>query len=124
MSKREILGFQYESSIPVKKGDKVRIKAGTELWTTHPSKDGWFRNGRTRTVTVHHTICGMSVPKHEVEDKYMDLAERALGTDLLLEMLEEKGTYDMFPVHNPRVVWPGSGGYWVECDINDVELVE
>jgi hypothetical protein len=27
-------------------------------------------------------------------------------------------------VHNPVVVWPGTGGYWSEADINDVEKVQ
>ena len=26
--------------------------------------------------------------------------------------------------HNPKVCWPGTGGYWSEADINDVEKVE
>lgn len=25
---------------------------------------------------------------------------------------------------NPAVRWPGSGGYWVECDVNEVEIIE
>jgi hypothetical protein len=28
------------------------------------------------------------------------------------------------PEYNPMVVWAGSGGYWTEADINDVEKVE
>ena len=114
----------YQPKLPIHKGDKVKVKKGVLLWSTHPQKDGWYENGRTRTVTVHHTICGMSTPKYEVEKYYMDLAERALGEDILLEMLENSKGTDMIPVHNPRVVWPGSGGYWVECDINDVEIVK
>ena len=66
----------------------------------------------------------MSVAKHEVERYYMELAEHALGEDLLLEMLESSKGSDIIPVHNPTVVWPGTGGYWMECDINDVEKVE
>lgn len=32
-------------------------------------------------------------------------------------------TQGLIPTLNPRVVWVGQGGYWFNCDINDVEKV-
>lgn len=44
--------------------------------------------GKTYKVTVHHILPGCNHP-------------------------------DVDPYHrNPKVVWPGSGGYWSEADIN------
>ena len=119
---KKIIG--YQSILPIKNGDKVKIKKGVLLRSMHPSKNGWYENSRTRTVTVNHTNCGMEVVKCEVEKYYMQEAERALGEDLLLEMLETKGNHELIPVYNPSVIWAGTGGYWVECDINDVEKIE
>lgn len=150
----------YHQDLPFKKGDKVRIKRGTLLKSTHPQRDGKFPSRRTYNVTVHHTMPGMSmVVGHIYKDgtyawgsvHWRDLYRRcrALGIDYgvygppdtqesktVLEAIMQSPHCEVresgyrhhakdiwLHMENPSVVWPGSGGYWTEADINDVEKV-
>lgn len=89
-------GYHPESELPIKRGDKVRVPKGTFIRTTHPQRE----NGpskRTQTVTINHILN---------------------GTD------EHKGYHGEWQYRtNPSVVWAGTGGYWCEADINDVEQI-
>lgn len=58
-------------------------------------KRGRYKAGKTYEVTVDHVISGGAT---------------GYGS--------EKTTL------NPEVVWPGSGGYWVGADINDVKILK
>lgn len=73
------------------KGYKIKIRKGVRLWSTHPSRERWYENGRTRTVDVHHRIEGYSMPNGDVIQ--------------------------------PRLVWSGSGGYWVEVEECNAEII-
>jgi len=126
-------GFHTDSAPPIKPGTKVRVPKGTMLRTTHPSKDGWYENGKTRTVTAHHVINGISTPVRELlyqRDRYGDDDPTLRGVDWdEVKRIMEDATMDtyqnkMYPTVNPHVVWPGTGGYWVEADINDVEIID
>lgn len=85
----------------LKRGDKVRVKKGALIWTTHPSVrkevggDNHKRAGKTHTVTVDR----MS-PGH--------------GTALRRGEIE---------IRNPTVTWAGPGGYWCEVSLNDIEVL-
>ena len=90
----------YCDKMPFKKGDRVRILKGCPLSTTHPKHNdtkGRYTASRSQVITVHHTLPGMT---------------------------EYYGTERETHLSNPSVCWPGSGGYWIDADINYVELVD
>jgi hypothetical protein len=68
-------------SNPFSHGDKVRIRKGAKILTTHPSGRVRFAR-RSQIVTVNHT----------------------LGDD--------------------TIAWPGTGGYWCDVHVSDVERIE
>ncbi len=119
----------YCADLPFKRGDRVRVKKGATLFSTHPSKDGPYTAYRSQTVVVHHTMPGQSYGYMTITERERYWLETKGYGEQLAEMdrlLEEK-KYDEwrdFKIHtqNPRVVWVGTGSYWVEADINDVEL--
>lgn len=73
----------------------MRIKKGTPLRSSNPQRP-IFRAERTYTVRVHHLMPGMT----------------GIAGD-------EKGRH----LQDPMVCWPGTGGYWIDADINAVEKV-
>lgn len=80
------------------KNDIVRIKKGSMIWTTNPSKGPTYEAGKNYLVTVH---CSAS--------RQIDM-----GDD-----------YNWSPENiKPTVVWVGVGGYWCETWAENVELVE
>jgi hypothetical protein len=97
--KVEMVGYHEDHLLP-KKGVQVRIPAGVTVRTTHPRKDGSYILSRAQVVTVHHSLPGQNLP---VEDPRHDPS---------------------YPLRNPAVVWPGTGGYWCEVDINEVEILK
>jgi len=100
---KKIVGFHAPADLPFKAGDKVRIKKGTVLKSMHPQKDNPYEAGRSYTIEVHHVLP---------------------GSDKSIFDPDEPEGFRHEPYRNPSVRWPGSGGYWVEADINDVEPVE
>jgi len=90
----KFLGYYDDKDLPVKPGDRVRIRKGTLIKTIY---HGERLAGRTYVVTVNHVLNGVS--RHR---------------NYHLEMV---------PTESPKIRWPGPGGYWSEADINDVELV-
>jgi hypothetical protein len=90
----KLIGYHDDKDLPVKCGDRVRIRKGTLIKTIY---HGERLAGRTYTVRVDHLLNGMKAHK----DYH--------GQEL--------------PAEPPKVRWPGPGGYWSEADINDVELV-
>lgn len=89
--KRVFLGYHEDKDMPVKRGDTVTIVKGTIVKTV--GKDP-KPAGRTYKVKVHHTLCGSI--------RYRDHWET------------------MVDATNPKVCWPGPGGYWSEADLNDI----
>lgn len=151
-------------------GDRVRVKKGATLRSTHPSKDGPYKAGKSYTVTVNHTLAGVTILlgwqypdrvvlggvhwrtlyrylngllpglsygdfcggyrqdhaalleriKTELGDRFYEDRKDALGrcprpylhADLYLRVVD------------PKVRWAGSGGYWVEASVNEVEKLD
>lgn len=77
------------------KGQKLTLKEGAMVRTTHPQKRGGYRNPRRREVTVHNQSFGKVDPY---------------------------GHHQGSAVRNPEITWVGSGGYWFWADINDFDL--
>lgn len=89
------LGYLPDEMMPVKKDQEVTIPKGALIM--HRGKT--TLNARTRKVKVHHTISGANF--------YRD-HHNTLHT-----------------ITTPKIVWPGSGGYWSEVDMNEIpEIVE
>lgn len=87
-------------SLPIVKGQRVRIKAGTVIRTTHPRYD---RNNpkiakRNYTVTVH------------------DVYQGSLNTHWHRHQVE-------WAARDQEIVWPGEGGYWCYVPTHEVEVV-
>lgn len=121
----------YCSELPFKRGDKVRVKKGANLLSTHPKKDGPYKAYRSQIITVHHTMPGQSYNQTTVTERERTWLEaKGYGPQLAeMDKLLEEERYDEwrdYKIHtqNPRVVWVGTGSYWVEADINDVEKMD
>jgi len=83
----------YHDDLPIKQGQIVTIKKGTMVRCNGVTKPA----GRTYKITIHHILPGQN---------------------LYVEGNAFRRT--VHPVMTPKVVWPGSGGYWAEADINDI----
>lgn len=137
----------------IKPGDRVVFQKGANLHSMHPSKDGPYKASRRQTVTVDHllsaskTIIGHLFPGHPepawaIKPKYMlRHAERRgyrnpyydpYDTGILEflrpfceEVERENGIIDLvFEGSKASVQWPGSGGYWIDCEACEVEVVK
>lgn len=86
----------YVEKLPIRSGDKITIKKGTMVRCNGVTKPA----GKTYKVSVHHVLNGYKP----------DAAEIAYQ--------ERHG--NMVVGWNPKAVWPGSGGYWSEVDMNDI----
>lgn len=138
-------GWYEYHELPVKRGQYVTIKKGTTVDSrTNPSDKGPRAAGRTYEVKVDHVLPGRAIcighywPEkdhlglHRMEGKYLEPFRHAYGIEKLEDLIfycqirEYKATtgatyYGLFvPIENPKVCWAGSGGYWMEADINDV----
>ncbi len=89
------IGYCDPETLPIKKGDRIRIKIGVKL---HSFKRGHYEAKRQYYVTVDHVLPGTA--EHEGYNG------------------------EIVPAKNPEVRWPGDGGYWTSADINEVEKVE
>jgi len=129
----KFVGYFEENALPFKKGDTVVIPAGVEIQTLHPSKPHKIINKRKRKVKVNHLMNGQSIspdffkrndfPGYDAEFDHYDL----LRLDARTEPDAEKSIAKWkalreYKIHtrNPKIVWPGTGGYWCEVDINDL----
>lgn len=88
----------YTENLPIKGGDKVRIKKGTMIRTIMTVKLEKIA-GRTYTIKVAYTTPGKNYPKDDPRHN------------------------ESYVVENPKVAFLGAGGYWYEVDMNDVEKV-
>lgn len=89
--KRVFLGYHEDEDMPVKRGDMVTIVKGTMVKTVGKAPKP---AGRTYQVKVDHTLCGSARYRNHREE--------------------------VFEMTNPKVCWPGPGGYWSEADLNDI----
>jgi len=89
-------GFSDEKTLPIQPGMTVTIPKGTQIRTTHP--EGRIRvASRTYKVKVNHLLPGSCMWDNS----------NAFRSEIV-------------PMTNPSVVWAGTGGYWMEVDMNDV----
>ena len=90
-------------NLTFKKGDYVVIKKGTTIRTIGQEPK---QVGRTYKVRVDHTLSCI------VEST----------------MRQREGSNEPYFIHTvksePRVCWPGSGGYWTEANMHNVELAK
>ena len=145
-------GYYNLKDLPVKRGDKVRIPKGTTLRSMNPAVGGPYLSKRAQTITVNHLIEGRTFKIANV-DMDMDEGDRwhwCMTDRDIQEICKELGlsgtTAEMdaalkeiavlvphqfsghyfeaqVAVGTPVVCWPGRGGYWVDADINVVELM-
>jgi hypothetical protein len=96
LSSRNIGCFQLDS---VNKGDVIRLKKGIVLGSLHP-KDRATNyqkvNGATRNITVHRCDHGFTDNLHKHHKTFVSM---------------------------PRVVWAGTDGYWMNANLDDIEIV-
>ncbi|MNR87627.1 hypothetical protein D3C71_1309430 [compost metagenome] len=79
------------------RGDKVRLKAGAKVRSTHPKYRGvGYINPKTRTVEIFDTHEGYANPNAHHRDPSL---------------------------RHPEIVWVGTGGYWFYADFNDIEVM-
>jgi ribosomal protein L21E len=106
------------------KGDIVLIKKGTTVYLG----DGKTRiAGRTYTVTVHREASAFRVSAH------LAVSDRDYRAKLAPQQITELETlrdtdFETFSntwieLTPARVVWAGSGCYWHEANVSDVETV-
>lgn len=132
-------------------GSRVRIPRGTMLTSTHPKRDGPYPAGRTysvRVYSVRHSyrrrvgqivngryrvalhwrdcsrLCDRYGIKHQIphdEENYAKLGELP---NAVVEDSCHVHIKNVYLVISPRkVVWAGTGGYWIEALLSEVELV-
>lgn len=136
MTKRYV-GFYRDEALPFGPGSTVVIPKGVLVKSMHPSRRE-FVTKRKMTVKVNHVLNGQSMPYYGIGDRERwAWRDNAAVVELLAKLDDENNVmrhYDgedanerhlalhkaTVPVHNPVVVWPGSGGYWNEVDINDI----
>lgn len=79
------------------KGQRVRIRKGSFVSTTHPQYRGGLTTARDRYVTVFDVHAG-----------YVDPSPRS-NTD---------------QVQNPTIHWVGASSYWFWSDLNNVDILD
>lgn len=93
---RNIGCFQLDT---VNEGDVVRIKKGVVLGSMHPKdRQTKFKkvNGATRSITVHRFDHGYTDNLHKPHKAVVVM---------------------------PKVIWPGTDGYWMDANLDDIEIV-
>lgn len=109
----------------INKGSIVRIKRGSFV---NKGVDGGLTK-RSYTVTVHRVARGITaVPQLIVNDDWFrDQFVKSGGDIAALEHMKE---HSPFEYHNMEIevtpssiIWAGSGGYWRNTSIENVELV-
>lgn len=122
-------GFCADKNFHIKKGDKVQIKKGTRIKSTHPDYDEKIAS-KNQIVTVNHLLNGVSLSPLTPDTKYYGITreqceERMNEFRAAIQRGEKVTEMDFaFHVKNPSVVWAGAGSYWHEVDINEVEKVD
>lgn len=121
---KKYLGYHKDEDLPFKKGQEVWIPRGTVVRSTHPDlKEKILTRGQR--VQIHHLLPGQTYPLSEKE--YLRRHGRTDAdsfpevTVTLHKGTDQEYSYQGIATMNPAVCWPGTGGYWMEVDINDVQ---
>jgi hypothetical protein len=129
------VGYHEDAELPIRRGDRVRIRAGAKIWTTLPDPARKrFTLTRSRVVTVHSMECGQTVmaslygdAEHRRRLLELDFLipkedDRAKRKAMRLEVADlERG---LLHCQHPGVCWVGTGGYWHHAALSDVEVVK
>lgn len=129
---RQYVGYHDLGSLPIKARETVTIPAGTIVHQIGPNSRTYALK-RRQTVLVNHLLPGRSVKPvdQRPKDRFNGHDAAYAEYDALVERMraaqgdEYRTLYCAvcdFWVHveNPKIRWPGTGGYWCEVDINDV----
>lgn len=108
------------AALPFRKGDTVRLPAGTEVRSTHPVKK-IYKISRAQNVVIHHTLPGRFVSVREALDEFQDKLTR--GSDLAqLKLWRDENAAEYYhvivQVDEAAICWAGTGGYWCEVPIS------
>lgn len=136
MTKR-FVGYHEESALPFRQRQTVVIPKGVTVKTMHPSRNEYVTK-RSQKVKINHFCSGQSISYYMMGDRerrywgdHPDVVDLLASLDDENEILRNYEGEDRheramalhkarIPTQNPKVVWPGSGGYWNEVDINDI----
>lgn len=129
------VGYHEDAELPIRCGDRVRIRAGAEIWTTLPDPTHKrLALTRSRVVTVHSMDCGQTVTSRLYGD--VEHKSRLLELDSLLQKEEDAAKREarllevadlqrgLMHRGHPGVCWVGTGGYWHHAALSDVEVVK
>lgn len=124
-------GCHKDGELPFKRGQEIVVPKGTPV---HSMKRGHYVTTRAQTITINHFGCGQSFHighlikgQRHAGSHYnrsdIPKLEGLYGTadlDVLIHHPDAvvKGRDIFLPTQNPSVIWPGTGGYWCEVDIN------
>ena len=115
-------GYHKNGTLPVKPGEYVIIPKGTPFQSTHPSRKSGMTK-RAMKVRVNWVNCGADMDKGMFEYEVKRYGRNP--EPIAIIQREMFGTIeDRYVTENPKIVYPGSGGYWVYVDINLVKLIE
>lgn len=129
------VGYHEDAELPIRRGDRVRVRAGAEIWTTLPDPARKrFTLARSRVVTVHSMDCGQTISSSlngdaEHRRRLLELdwqipkEDDAAKRQLLRLEAADLGRGLLHSQH-PGVCWVGTGGYWHHALLSDVELVK
>lgn len=128
-------GYHEVAEIPIRAGDRVRIKAGAQVWTTLPDPARKrFALPRSRVVTVHSIDSGQTIMaclygdaahrKRLLELEWLIPKEDDAAKRQMLRLEAEDLERGVLHVQHPGVCWVGTGGYWHHASLCDVELIK
>ena len=114
------IGFHDTKDLPFKKGQTVVIPAGVVVRSTNPSARERVTK-RKQTIKVNHLMNGREVDDRDFKRYWPDATPYKSYERFMESNSGKKYSTGIWHVlENPSVVWPGSGGYWCEVDINDI----
>lgn len=112
------------AALSIHQGSEVTLPAGVQVRSTNPARKQYVTR-RSQVVRVHHTLAGQFVSVREALDEFGDtLAARGFDLTILQKWrLKNAAEYYhlMVQIEEPLVCWAGSGGYWCEAKIRDVQ---
>lgn len=89
------LGAHADGDLPVVRGQVVTIKKGTLVRSSKTNT--WKPAGKTYKVTIHHIL------------NWSNFYCEGSGFRQTVR-----------PITPPMIVWPGTGGYWCDVNVNDI----
>lgn len=117
-------GFHADAVLPIKRGQKVVIPAGTTVRSM--GSKGVYVTKRAQTVFVRGVMNGQSVSNYyALNDRQHHGPLKAAGFDFsVIRAMRDAGDPEYYrgfvPISNPSITWAGTGGYWCDADINDI----